>query len=237
MPPVANGLCRADIVWSTEAGAEIAVNTIWGFNLAGWGTGPDYPDAQANADSFAHLISDTLASQWTSLNTLISNSAHVMRVDAYALNPSTGKAAAKGSVGFGPTDLKGNSSSAMLPPQIGATLTLWTYPVGGWLPDPKSRKGRIFIPALVISALDSSTGLIADTSMTSLQSAWGGFFALADGSTAPGAGNTWEIGVYSRKDNVLRRVQAVTVSKVPASLKRRANALQHTHSAGFTVPA
>jgi hypothetical protein len=113
------------------------------------------------------------------------------------------------------------------------TLTLWAFPIGGWQPDPRRWKGRLFLPTLTTPALDPSTGLWSDTAMADVEQGWGAFFSQLAG--AAGTAGSYQPVVLSRKDVTSRKIVAVTASKVPSVQRRRVNALAHTHGTGVAV--
>lgn len=228
MPPVPNGSVRINLNWSIESGQEIAVSSLWGLLGVTTPIPSEWADAQDVATALAPGMQNGMDS---GLSASMSNTAKLATMEVYLLEPTTGKAAGKGTHDF--ADLaKGSQSGQMLPPTNAATVQLWGYPPTSWTPNARSRRGRIAMPAATTSAV-STDGRVAQTYAENVTAAWRIVFNAWRALTF--GGHTFEPTIYSRLLHDHISIKAVSMSNLWGVQRRRENALVRTHFDPVTV--
>lgn len=237
MPVFATDLAKCDLVFSTESGAEIAVNTLWMQHQHYTGNTFDWGDAlQTIAD---HVVS-SLVAHGTTINGTLSSTDYLQRVDAYQIG-TDGKATDKRTHVCAPTDYPGTQSgSNQLPPFLAAVVQLWGMVPGTYDAHPRRRRGRIFWP-LRNDAYLGSNGLLKPANQDLIRDDWAAVLNDLQGmhvGTPSPPGNSSDfmrMGVVSRVTGAFSQLEAVSVSGKPGVQRRRMNKLHVTPESTATI--
>jgi hypothetical protein len=109
------------------------------------------PDVQYIADQVAAKF----IANWTDAAGLFSSATHVSALKTYLLDTS-GHTTAEGVHAFAGTDLQGSGSSGVMPPEVAVCLSEYSYPPGGFTTHKGRKRGRMYLPYISQSAMDSN---------------------------------------------------------------------------------
>lgn len=222
------GLVRFQVDYAIQSGHEIAVNSMAG-RLGG--------DGLVNTWEGAQDLADALKTAWhtgwdAGLKACVSSTAYVKDLKVYVIDPATGDARDEGVAAWGPSDLLGTGTSGMLPPTQSLVLQLWAYDPAGFAVHRRRKRGRVFLPAIAQAGVGTD-GMVLQTYQDTAVAGMKAFIQAANDITLPGADFT--VGVYSRADQAVNPVVAVSASNHFGSQTRRQNALVYTHSTPATI--
>lgn len=226
MAQIPSDVVRINMVWGIVNGQEIAVNTVHlklnhhSGNPVDWGS-----LTQQACDGFA----SRLQGHWGQGMAIgITNTAHMLRVDAYHLD-NDAKTLDKATHSLGNPGLTGADAGPPLPPSVSCVLQLWGYPPTGFVRDSRSHRGRLFLPALNNDVLDTE-GMISPGFANGFSQYWGSFLGdvqgmVVDTNVSGLQPDYWDVGILSRTRGLFSNLRAVTCARVPAVQRRRVNKL------------
>lgn len=230
--PVPAELAVADLVWSLDFGAEIAVNRLWLQHHHITGNSFDWGDA---LQKIADHVASSFQTHGGQILGHINTSTYLNRIDAYSIDAATGLANDKRTHVCGATDVKGTASSGMLPPSTAVVVQLWGYDPATYAVHPRRRRGRLFMCGVDMNCL-ANDGTVSSTAQSDLTQGWSAFFndlqgmSVDSGGQPIGTGDWMNCGVLSRRDQAFYQLEAVSVAHLPGVQRRRINAFQSTHS-------
>lgn len=224
MVSIPDDVVRINIVWATDNGQEIAVNTLHSKLHHFTGNTVDW---DAVTQQIASGVATRLTGHWNDLQQGISNSGKITRVDAYHLD-NAGHTLNKGTQGTGNPGLVGTAGS-MMPPHLAAVVQLWGFTPGGFSHGARSHRGRLFLPSLAGVVVDGE-GLLSSSAANQFSFAWAGLLndvqgMNVGGSTGANSSDYVDVGILSRKLGVFSNITAVTCSRTFAVQRRRINKL------------
>jgi hypothetical protein len=222
------GLVKFQVDYAIAGGNEIAVNSFAGL-LGGDGLVNTWEGAQDVADG----LKTAWAAGWNAgLKACVASTAYVKDLKVYVIDPATGDARDEGVATWASSDLPGTGTTGMLPPTQSLVIQLWGYDPAGFAVHRRRKRGRVFLPAIAQAGVGSD-GMVQSTYQDSARAGMVAFVAAANAITLTGADFT--LGVYSRADQAVHPVQAVSVSNHFGSQTRRQNALIYTHNTPTSV--
>lgn len=222
------GLVKFQVDYSTMGGHEIAVTSMAG--LAG---GDGLVNTWEGAQDLADALKTAWATGWNAgIKGVTSTSVYVKDLKVYVIDPATGQARDQGVATWSSSDLVGTATSGPLPPTTALVAQLWAYDPAGFAVHRRRKRGRVFQPGIAQGAV-ASDGMVISTYQDAIVAGYHAFIDAANAITLTGADFT--VGVYSRADQQIHPVQAVSCSNHFGFQTRRQNALAYTHSTPVTI--
>lgn len=188
------------------------------------------PDQVTNWPDYVQVAATKAAAKfathWPLIQSRYSNTVLWRSVKAYHLNPQ-GRALHKHEalIGTG-IDIRGGSSSSMLPPQCAVVVTLDAIPPEGILePFPQRARGRFYLPAPATSVMDNA-GLLGPASLNAFLDWAQAFINDLQGmeitDPPPGLpGHHVDVVIASSVDATARQVNSLRIGRAVDTQRRR----------------
>jgi hypothetical protein len=231
--PIPPDCVRTNIVWALPDD-EIAVNTLNFHHEHVDGNTLDW--AGDMTQRYANLVRDGLVSAWGSISAFHSNSAKIVRVDAYHLDTNARTLHKATALPATPTALQGTATGGMLPPEVAGCLSLYGYPIGGFTPQSARKRGRIFLPGMAVTGLQSN-GRWGHSNQ--VQTGYAAAFSYMSGrkmDARPTGAEHARLVILSKTGGIFTEVVAVSTDNVYDVQRRRQNNLIPVRSNAVVTP-
>lgn len=240
MTPVPEDVCRVQMNFSYP-GEELAVMTFHLHLEHGVGLSSEWPEmCQTAAEKVYAKWDEHMAGN---AKPYFPTVVKLRDVTTYHLRATDGHAIDRGQ--YVPTTPWAGTQPTSLPPQVSLAVTLQAYPQGAFVANRARFRGRMYLPPMALTAVADTAAGRAGRTHPSLQNDLGtslrDFFSdvhrmnVSDDEGPLGGEDYWSLGVLSRKDVAIRRVEAIRLGDVFDTQRRRREQLDEVY-VGFDIP-